>query len=252
MSGVDGNDPLAAIPTFVLVHGAFQDAAVWTAVIAELEASGRTAVAVTLPGHRPDATPAGQVTLAAHRDAVLDVVRQQVGPVCLVGHSFGGIIISEVAEADPSLIDELVYVAAYLPRGGDTLAGLAAEDTDKAFDETNFLFADDYSYAYVPEDQFTRIFCDDGDDTQRSTVLASRSDEPLGPLNEPSTVTDARFGQVAKRFVSTQRDEAVSPVLQRLMLSRTPVGFVHEIDTGHSPFVTDPSALTTILRSRPE
>ncbi len=113
MSDIDGNDAMAAIPTFVLVHGAFQDATVWTAVIAEQEAAGHTATAVTLPGHRPDTTLPGQVTLANHRDAVLDVVRQQIGPVRLVGHSFGGIIISEVAEAEPALIEELVYVAAY-------------------------------------------------------------------------------------------------------------------------------------------
>lgn len=165
MSDIDGNDAMAAIPTFVLVHGAFQDATVWTAVIAEQEAAGHTATAVTLPGHRPDTTLPGQVTLANHRDAVLDVVRQQICPVRLVGHSFGGIIISEVAEAEPALIEELVYVA-----------------------------------AYVPEDQFTRIFCDD---VQRSVVLASRNDEPLGPLNEPSSVTDTRFGSVAKRYIAT-------------------------------------------------
>lgn len=238
--------------TFVLVHGAFQDATVWASVIVRLEAAGHTAVAVTLPGHHPDATPPGDVTLAGHRDAVLSVVRQQHEPVCLVGHSFGGIVISEVAEAEPSLIDELVFVAAYLPRVGDTLAGLAEEDTDNHFDETNFLFADDYSYAYVPEDQFALILCADGDETQRSTVLASRRNEPLGPLNEPSTVTDERFGHVAKRYVATLRDHAVSPMLQRLMMSRTPVGTAHEIDSGHSPFITDPLTLATIIGTQPK
>jgi pimeloyl-ACP methyl ester carboxylesterase len=246
-----GADTTVSPTTFVLVHGAFQDATVWASVIAELQNAGHTAVAVTLPGRQPDPTSPTDVTLAAHRDAVLAVVREQGRPVGLVGHSFGGIVISEVAEAEPSLIDELVYVAAYLPRAGDSLAGLAEEDADKDIDDTNFLFADDYSYAYIAEDQFARLFCEDGDESQRSRVLASRNNEPLGPLNEPSNVTDARFGRVAKRYVTTQRDRVVSPMLQHLMVARTPVATVHAIDSGHSPFITDPVTLAAIIGTRP-
>jgi pimeloyl-ACP methyl ester carboxylesterase len=114
--------------TFVLVHGAFQDASGWDAVVPALEAAGHTAVTVALAGRGDDTTPLGELTLANYRDAVVEVIEQQETPVILVGHSFGGIVISSVAEAVPDQIETAVYLAAYLPQNGDSLASLAQND----------------------------------------------------------------------------------------------------------------------------
>ncbi len=232
---------------FVLVHGAFQDASAWDAVTPLLEAAGHTAIAVNLPGHGGDETPAGSLTLATYRDVVLDVVAAQAAPVILVGHSFGGIVISEVAEALPDRVEALVYVAGYLPRTGDSLAGLAALDHNTSFNDTNFLLADDFSYAYVPESDFLTIFCADCDAEQAEIVLATRQNEPLTPLNEPATVTAENFGSVRKVYILTAEDNAASPQIQIFMLANTPVDRVYALNTSHAPFVTMPAALSDLL-----
>lgn len=238
-----------ATKTFVLVHGAFQDSTAWDSVVPLLEAAGHTAIAIDLPAHGADETPDAEVTLASYRDAVIAVIEAQATPVVLVGHSFGGIVISEVAEAIPDQVETLVYVAGYLPRNGDSLAGLAALDHNNGFRETNFLLAEDYTYAYVLEEDFLTIFCGDCTEEQAEVVMASRQNEPLAALNEPSTVTAEQFGTVRKVYIMTAEDNAASPQIQAFMISQTPVDHVYALNTSHVPFVTMPEELSALLIS---
>ena len=111
----------------VLVHGAFEDAGCWAAVAPRLEAAGWSVTAVNLPGRAPDRTPPGQVTLDTMSTAVVEALG--AGPsAVLLGHSFGGIVVSAAAEAAPERVRRLVYLAAYLPRDGESLLTLAGRD----------------------------------------------------------------------------------------------------------------------------
>ena len=233
--------------TYVLVHGAFQNSAAWDEVAPLLEERGHTAIALDLPGHGSDETPLGEVALVDYRNAVIETIEARAEPVVLVGHSMGGIVISEVAEAIPDRIDSLIYVAGYIPRTGDSLASLAEEDMENGFNETNFLLAEDFSHAYIPEDQFLDLFCGDCTEAQGEQVLATQQEQPLTPLNDPATVTEENFGQVRKVYIHTLQDNAASPQIQELMLSRTPVDEVVELDTSHVPFITMPEALANLL-----
>ncbi|NUU21288.1 MAG: alpha/beta hydrolase, partial [Streptomycetaceae bacterium] len=107
-------DGSAARPTIVLVHGAFVDGSSWTPVVARLQAKGYTVIAAANPlrGLRTD---------AAHVKSVLDSV---TGPVVLVGHSYGGAVITEAA-ANADNVEALVYIAALVPDMGETSGELA-------------------------------------------------------------------------------------------------------------------------------
>jgi pimeloyl-ACP methyl ester carboxylesterase len=244
VSSVSAQDGL----TFVLVHGAFQDASGWDGVIAALEAEGHTAVAVNLAGRGDDTTPAAQITLATYRDAVIEVVEAQDGPVILVGHSFGGMTISNVAEAIPDRVSALVYVAAYLPRDGESLLAIAANDRYAASAEEGALIIDaEQATIAVPAEAFAPVFCPDCSAEQMEMVSASQVTEPLIPLNEPLILTEENFGSVRKIYVLTAQDLAVSPQLQVYMLANTPVDRVYALDTGHVPYITAPEALAALL-----
>ena len=234
--------------TFILVHGAFQDASGWDATLTALEAAGQTAVAVNLPGRGEDTTPVAELTLNTYRDAVIEVVNAQSGPVVLVGHSFGGMVISAVAEAVPQQIETLVYVAAYLPQSGDSLVTLSSQDHFSLLgQEGNFLFSEDFAYGLVNEAIFASAFCPDCTAEQQTQVAASQLGEPLAPLNEPVTLTEDAFGSVRKAYILTAEDVVVSPQLQALMLSRTPAARVLALDTGHAPYISAPEALAATL-----
>lgn len=103
-------------PTIVLVHGAFADSSSWNRVIPILQQSGYMVIAAPNPlrGVRADA------------DVIADVVKSIAGPVVLVGHSYGGSVISEAAEGLPN-VKGLVYVAAFAPDTGETAIGLTGQ-----------------------------------------------------------------------------------------------------------------------------
>jgi pimeloyl-ACP methyl ester carboxylesterase len=237
----------AQADTFVIVHGAFQTADSWTAVADALRAAGHTAIAVNLPGRDAEGEAAKAVTLAQYAETVEDVVQQQAEPVILVGHSFGGMTISLVAEAMPDRISKLIYVAAYVPVSGDTMQALAGSDSDNGFTAESFVIAPDYAFATIlPADQ-VRLFIDDGTPDQQATVTSAMVREPLGPIATPVEVTEAAFGAVAKAYVLTALDATVSPTLQSMMIDRAAITQTVTLQTGHSPQASQPENLAAAL-----
>ncbi|XVJ70501.1 MAG: alpha/beta fold hydrolase [Rhizobacter sp.] len=241
-----------AAPTYVLVHGAFQDARAWDEVRPMLEARGASVVAVNLPGRVGEAVVSESLTLDAYRDAVLRMVNAQPGPVVLVGHSFGGITISNVAEAAPEKIQTLVYLAAYLPTAAtadQSMAKLAETDHWNQFNKKrqNFLIAADYKTASVLADDQLMLFCANCLPEAQKKTLALMQREPLKPAASALPLTAARYGTVRKVYIHTTADNAVSYTLQQQMVTRTPVAKTITLATGHSPYLEAPAALADAL-----
>jgi pimeloyl-ACP methyl ester carboxylesterase len=236
----------ASADTFVLVHGAFQSAAGWTTVADDLTAKGHTVVAVDLPGRGAMGAEAQAVTLADYIATVRVAVERAGEPVILVGHSFGGITISAVAEEIPQGIKRLVYVAAYVPQNDESMQALAEMDKDNGFTAESFVLSADYSYATILETDQVRLFGADASPEQQAALPATMLAEPLGPIATPVTLTDA-FGSVDKSYVMTLQDATISPQMQRMMIDRAGIASVTEIDSGHLPYLTRPDALATML-----
>lgn len=243
--------PAQPKPTFVLVHGAFQDERAWSEVRPRLEAAGHKVIAVRLAGRAGDNTPLAQVTLDSYRAQVAAAVAAEPAPVVLVGHSFGGITIAGVAETLPERIRKLVFVGAYLPQAGtpdQSMAKLAEQDRWNGFTKQNFVVAKDYSTAGVLEGDVVAIFCGDCSPADLArTQREFHQREPLKPAGTPVAVSAERYGRVPKVYVKTLSDRAISPQMQQLMLDRTPVQRVVSIDSGHSPFLSQPAALAQAL-----
>jgi len=236
------------VSVYVLVHGAFQDETGWDDVVTALEDAGQVVVTVQSPGRGDDQTSAAEQSLMAYRDNVIAVISEQTEPVILVGHSFGGFVISEVAEAIPEQIETLVYLAAYLPQNGDSLLSLSEYEHNSVLGEPgNLIVSEDSTVASINPDVFASAFCPDCDETQAEWVSASQVDEPLIPLATPVNLTAENFGSVEKAYILTAEDIIVSPQLQAFMLSRNPVDDVFALNTGHAAYITDPIGIADIL-----
>src|SRR6185369_16020773 len=113
------------IKTFILVHGAGHGSWCWKKVVPLLEAKGYKVITVDLPSHGDDTVKLAGITLADDVKTVTDAANRMKGKVILLGHSSGGIVISQAAEMlGPQKVDKLVYLDAFLPQNGESVLSL--------------------------------------------------------------------------------------------------------------------------------
>jgi pimeloyl-ACP methyl ester carboxylesterase len=242
------NAKAAEKPPIILVHGAFEDAQVWGHVTAKLQGDGYKVVAVDLPG-RPGAPAApDKVSLDLYRDTVIKAMARFHRPAVVVGHSYGGIVISDVAEKDPAKVKTLVYVAAYLPQDGDSLVSMAQQDADAKIgpylkiDKEKGIATIDYSAR-------AELFANGAPEALQKAIADAVIPEPLVPLTTPVHLTAGRFGKVDKVYVHTAADQVISPSFQAKMVASTPVRAKYTLPTGHTPFLTDPDGLANDIEA---
>src|SRR2546430_898698 len=116
--------------TFVLVHGAWHGGWCWHKIVARLEALGHTVAAPDMKGHGIDRTPPAETTLQSLAGGIASVVAAQKEKVVLVGHSFGGAVITEVGEKQAEKVARLVYLAAFVVPPGKSTMEMAEGDSE--------------------------------------------------------------------------------------------------------------------------
>jgi len=195
-----------------------------------------------------DPTPADRVTLDSWTRFVADIVVNQAEPVVLVGHSRGGIVISQAAEMVPGRIRHLVYLSAYLLPAGASLAEEARRDQESII-AANMIAAASGLTCSVRESAIREAFYGLCSEAEYEYARVRLSPEPLKPLVTPLTVTASRFGGVPRAYVETTRDRTVTLASQRRMQAQLPCTPVFTLDSDHSPFLSQPEALARILIS---
>lgn len=232
-----------AAKTYVLVHGALLGEFSWQRVERQLVADGNTVITLDLPGHGADQTPVDQITLDSYTNAVVGAIGDRQN-VILVGHSFGGIVISQVAEAVPTRISKLVYLAALVPQNGESASDLAGRDTNSQFGK--YATFTPSTIVFNP-DGVQPVFCNDCSAADVALLKSRLRPEPLRPFATPVNLTAARYGSVPKYDILTKQDNAVSYAFQQTLRDRLKPVKSFDLDAGHVPFLTQPDALTKIL-----
>jgi putative intracellular protease/amidase/esterase/lipase len=232
-------------PTYVLVHGAWADESAWGFVRNDL-AKNANVVVVNLPAHGIDLSDGAKTGLVDYVKAVTDIINKQPGKVKLVGHSMGGMVISQVAENIPAKIDKLIYVAAFLPKNGENLNGIVNKFlNNKPVDI--FEFNKDYSLISIKTEAIPAVVCDDCPQYMKDVLVKYHKAEPLKGFNDKVNLT-AKFAAIPKYYVSTANDNAVPYALQQQMIKNNgTVKQVFEMKTSHLPFVAQPAEFIQII-----
>ncbi|MDE3253609.1 MAG: alpha/beta hydrolase, partial [Bacteroidota bacterium] len=234
-------------PTYVLVHGAWSDESAWGFVRNEL-AIHANVVVVNLPAHGADDTNGSGIGLADYVNTVTKAINLQKGKVILVGHSMAGEIISQVAENIPQKIEKLVYVAAYLPKNGESVIDLSKKDVTSKIGPA-LQFSKDFSLATIQKDVVHDHICADCSDAMKDILLKYHRAEPVKALNDKVTL-GAKFAAVPKYYIATTKDEVIPFDLQQQMVKANgTVKKVYELPTSHLPFVVMPDKFVQILNS---
>ncbi len=230
---------------FVLVHGSFHGSWCWDAVTAKLRARGHRVIAVDLPGRAGDARPPASLGLDDYAGLVVETIAAQSRPVVLVGHSMGGVVITQAAERAAERILRLVYVCAFLPENGQSLLDLAQTDAESVL-MRNLVIEHDKGTHHVRPDGARESFYHDCSDEDALRATARLVAEPLAVVATPVETTAERFGRLPRTYVECSDDRALGPTLQRRMHAAQPCR-VATLASSHSPFFARPEQLVRAL-----
>lgn len=230
---------------YILIHGSWHGAWCWEKVIPLLERAGHQVYAPDLPGHGNDKTPLKNITLKSYLDCVTAILEACQEKVILVGHSMAGIIISQLAEYLPEKIKQLIYIAAFLPRNGESMFDVAKLQAPSRFVKKMEVIPRKNAFGFPVEmiKDFAYHLCDNH---LVESIKARLCIDPLLPCNTALKLSEENFGRIPRMYVKCLQDKAILIETQQKMLALMPCQEI-TLDSDHSPFYSDPEGLVEIL-----
>jgi len=216
-------------PTIIFVHGLFADGSSWSEVIPTLLSNGYEVISV----QNPTSSLAEDV---AYTKRAID---RAAGPVILVGHSWGGFVITEAGN-DPK-VKGLVYVAALAPDKGETLAGLSA--TAPATELGKYLVQSN-GYMTLSKEGVQKVFAEDLSLSQQDVVYATQN--AANGKVFADTVTEAAWKTKPSWFVVAKSDKSLHPDLQRFFVKRMKAKST-EVDASHVVMISKPKEVLKMI-----
>lgn len=226
---------------FLLIHGAAHGAWCWRDTIPALHALGHEADAIDLPSHGDDATPPETVTLDDYAQAILAAL--QPGTI-LVGHSMGGYPITRAAEILPDRVARLVYLCAYTPWPGMSLARMRFEAPTQPLLPAIRLATDQKTFTFDPA-LSPDIFYHDCAPGTVDYALPRLTPQPVAPNG--TAVALERSVSLPRSYIVCEDDRAIPPEFQETMAGQFAPGNRHRLPCGHSPFFAMPQRLAALL-----
>ncbi|WP_405784809.1 alpha/beta hydrolase [Streptomyces sp. NBC_01378] len=224
---------MADKPTVVLVHGFWGGAAHWAKVVVELHNRGFGSLhAVENP----------LTSLVDDAERTRKIVKQVDGPVILVGHSYGGAVITEAG--DLPNVTGLVYVAAFAPDAGESPGQISQELAPAAIEN---LAPDSDGYLWIKQDKFHESFCQDLP-ADEALVMAVTQKAPLASTFGDNVTAPAWRVKPTWYQVSTD-DRMINPANERRMAERMNPRAVIELAAGHASLASQPTAIADLIET---
>ena len=222
--------------SIVLVHGFWGGAAHWAGVIKELHKRGFTDLhAVENP----------LTSLANDAARTRQMVAQIDGPVLLVGHSYGGAVITEMG--DMPNVAGLVYIAAFAPDAGESAGSISAANPPAAYEN---IAPDSDGYLWVAQDKFRDSFCQDLPE-DAALVMAVTQKAPVASTFG-DTITASAWKAKPCWYQLSTGDRMINPENQRMMSSRMNPKRVLELDASHASLASRPGEVADLIAEAAE
>jgi len=228
----------------LLVHGSCHGAWCWRDLLPELRALGHAPRAIDLPGHGDDLTPVSEVTLDSYADAVLAASTPQT---VVVGHSMGGFAISAAAQKNPAAMARLIYLCAYVPAAGMTLADMRKQAPSQPLMPAVRMADDGKSFTLDPT-MTEALFYNDCPPGAAEFAIPRLCAQAIAPTTVALPDT-RRAESLPRSYIRCMDDRTIPPAYQVTMTQDWPDKDVYEMATGHSPFLTDPARLARIIKT---
>ena len=220
------------IKNIILVHGAWADGSSWSSVIPILKAAGCIISATQHP----------LTSLKEDVEITRRLAEVQDGPVLLVGHSYGGAIITEAAHQCPNIAG-LVYVAAFAPDAGENIADLSQHTLPAPGNAA--VHPDKYGLLWLDKQKFRESFCQDVAE-QQATVL-SIVQKPIAITCFSDKITNAGWKQFPCWYQVSDYDRMIAPELQQFMAARMKPRQTLHLPASHTSMISRPDEIAELI-----
>ena len=219
-------------PNIVVVHGAWADGSCWSAVIESLQADGYNVTAPQFP----------ETSLADDVARLRQVLGRQDGPTIVVGHSYGGQIMTALGTEAPNVVG-LVYIAAFALDTGETLGGGLPDPPTPAIAHLDI---DGAGYAWLPEEDFVAHFAADVDPVKARVMHAVQ--QPLAASAFEEAMGTPAWRSLPTWYLITENDEALPPEGERQFAARMGATTV-EVPSSHVAMVSHPDKVSQLIQT---
>ncbi|TCL62228.1 alpha/beta hydrolase [Rhizobium sp. BK251] len=226
--GISGAASAQPIKNIVLVHGAFADGSGWRKVTDILERDGYSVSIVQEP----------ETSLADDAAATKRIIETVNAPLILVGHSYGGAVITEAGNAPQ--VRGLVYIAAFQPDNGEALGGLLKKTPPAA----NSAFPAGEGYVIVNPKTFHSDFAADIPAKEANFMAISQVPISVSAFGTP--ITDAAWHNKPSWYAVATEDRMINPDLERFMAKRAGSTTI-EVKGSHSIYISQPKAVAGLI-----
>ena len=218
-------------PNVVLVHGAWADGSCWSGVIERLQADGYTVTAPQFP----------ESSLMADVARLRQVLHRQDGPTVVVGHSYGGQIMTALGTDAPNAAG-LVYIAAFGLDEGESIGALAAQGPPTP--ALAHLDIDAAGFAWLPEEDFVKHFAADVDPVKARVMYAVQ--QPVAAAAFQDVMGVPAWKSLPTWFMVATADEAIPPEAERQFAARMGATTV-ELASSHVAMVSHPDEVAQLI-----
>jgi pimeloyl-ACP methyl ester carboxylesterase len=230
------SSPSGRKPTVVLVHGAWADSSGWSEVIRRLQKDDYRVLAPANPLR----------SLAGDAAYLASFLAQEEGPFVLVGHSYGGAVITNAAAGNPN-VQALVYINGFVPDVGEDILHLAGDGSliPSSIELKGFppFGATDVD-VYIKPESFRETFA--ADVPKRDAAVLAVTQRPLALAAAAGQTTAAAWRTIPSWYLLGREDRAITPAAQRFMASRAGAQVI-EINSSHASMVAHPGAVVDLI-----
>jgi pimeloyl-ACP methyl ester carboxylesterase len=220
-------------PNVVLIHGAWADGSSWSAVIEQLQAEGYHVTAPQFP----------LTSLADDVSRLRQVLGFQDGPTIVVGHSYGGQVMTALGTDAPNVVG-LVYIAAFALDQGESLGALLAQGP--VTPALEHLFTDEQGFAWLSEDDFVKHFAGDVEPVKAKVMYAVQ--QPLAGSAFAEVMAEPAWKTLPSWYLVATNDEAIPPDAERQFARRIGATTV-EVPSGHVAMVSHSKDVVELIVS---
>ena len=222
------NSPVAAV---VMVHAAWADASSWNKVIPSLQRKGLEVVAAQIP----------LTSLSDDAATLRRFLKRVSGPVVLVGHSYGGAVITAAGSGDPN-VKALVYIAAMAPDEGETVGELLHRATPHP--SAPALVPDEDGFLWMSAKGFADAVAHES--SADDALLMAATQKPIAIKCIQEQMTKPAWKEKPAWFLVAERDRMIAPETQRFMADRI-AGHVYAMEVDHTPLASAPDGVVAII-----